>query len=138
MTTADGEVEYEREERSDQAIPADVAADTSYALQQVTTTGTGTNANTIGRPVAGKTGTATSDDGHVRSSWFVGYTPQLATAVMYVRGNGNEPLDGFLDTFYGGQHPALTWQAIMSRATAGTEVVPFPPPANLTQTAEGN
>ena len=83
--------------------------------------GTGTNANTIGRPVAGKTGTATDDDGHVRSSWFVGYTPQLVTAVMYSRGNGNEPLDGYLDTFYGGEHPARTWAAVMQRALEGED-----------------
>ena len=63
--------------RPTQAISEDVAADTSYALQQVTAVGTGTNANVIGRPIAGKTGTATTDAGNVRSSWFVGYTPQL-------------------------------------------------------------
>jgi membrane peptidoglycan carboxypeptidase len=121
-----------------QAISEDIAADTSYALQQVTKYGTGTNANTIGRPVAGKTGTATTDAGHVRSSWFVGYTPQLVTAVMYSRGNGNEPLDGYLDTFYGGEHPALTWAAVMRRALEGEDILEFPPAANLEQTVAGH
>ena len=32
----------------------------------------------------------------VSSAWFVGYTPQLATAVMYVRGKGHGQLDGWL------------------------------------------
>ena len=37
----------------------------SYALQQVVAAGTGTNAHALGRPAAGKTGTATNDDGDV-------------------------------------------------------------------------
>jgi membrane peptidoglycan carboxypeptidase len=138
VESPDGAVQFKHRVRTTEAVSEDVAADTSYALQQVAAAGTGINARLADRPVAGKTGTATSEAGHVRSSWFVGYTPQLSTAVMYVRGNGNEPLDGFLDTFFGGQHPALTWRAIMSRALAGTEVIQFPPPANLEQTAEGH
>ena len=138
VKTADGEVEYSHSEKTEQVISEDVAADASYALQQVTTSGTGTNANTIGRPVAGKTGTATDDEGNVRSSWFVGYTPQLATAVMYSRGNGNEPLDGFLPTFYGGEYPARTWAATMERALEGQDILEFPEPAFLEQTVEGH
>ncbi len=138
VKTADGETQYNHSEKTTQAISEDVAADASYALQQVTEVGTGTNANTIGRPTAGKTGTATDDEGRVRSSWFVGYTPQLVTAVMYSRGNGNEPLDDFLPTFYGGEYPARTWAAVMSRALEGQEILEFPEPAFLEQTAEGH
>ena len=39
------------------------------------------------------------------SSWFVGYTPQVATAVMYVRGKGNEALNGYLPTYFGADYP---------------------------------
>jgi len=45
-------------------------------LQDVIAYGTGTNAN-IGRPAAGKTGTTSS----FRDAWFVGFTPDLVTAV---------------------------------------------------------
>ena len=38
-------------------------------------TGSGTEALALDRPAAGKTGTATNDDGEVSSSWFVGYHP---------------------------------------------------------------
>ena len=48
------------------------------------------------RPAAGKTGTATNGNDEVSSAWFAGYTPQLSTAVMYVRGKGNEQLEGWL------------------------------------------
>jgi membrane peptidoglycan carboxypeptidase len=133
-----GGSEYKHKAKTRQAISEDVAADTSYALQRVATNGTGTNANVIGRPVAGKTGTATNDDGDVRSSWYVGYTPQLSTAVMYTRGNGNQPLNGFLPTFYGGEYPARTWAAIMGAALEGQEILSFPPPADIEQTAAGN
>ena len=138
VRTADGDTQYSHAKKTTQAISEDVAADASYALQQVTTSGTGTNANTIGRPVAGKTGTATDDKGNVRSSWFVGYTPQLATAVMYSRGNGNEPLDDYLPTFYGGEYPARTWAAVTERALEGEEILEFPEPAFLEQTVEGH
>ncbi|MDR7362306.1 transglycosylase domain-containing protein [Nocardioides marmoribigeumensis] len=138
VKTLDGSRPYKHNVRTTAAISEDVAADTSYALQQVAIAGTGQNANVIGRPIAGKTGTATTDGGHVRSSWFVGYTPQLATAVMYVRGNGNQPLDGFLSSFFGADYPARTWAAVMGKALEGEEEIPFPPPANLEQTAEGH
>ncbi len=138
VTSADDEELYTRTTDERQAISRDVARDTSYALQQVAEVGTGTNANVIGRPIAAKTGTATDDDGNVRSSWFVGYTPQLSTAVMYVRGNGNAPLNDFLVPFFGGEYPAKTWAAVMSRAMEGEEVVEFPPPAELEQTVEGH
>ena len=42
------------------------------------------------RPPARPAPRPTTTD-EVSSAWFVGYTPQLATAVMYVRGDGNEP-----------------------------------------------
>src|SRR3954451_11234278 len=138
VKTKHGDVRYQHHIKTNQAISKDVAADTSYALQQVTVSGTGTNANVIGRPVAGKTGTATDDLGHVRSSWFVGYTPQLVTAVMYSRGNGNEPLDGYLDTYFGGEHPARTWAAVMQRALYGDPILDFPSPAYLDQPVEGH
>ena len=134
----DGETDYKHKVKTEEVLTQDVAADTSYALQTVTTSGTGVNANVIGRPIAGKTGTATNDDGDVRSSWFVGYTPQLSTAVMYTRGNGNQPLNDFLPTFYGGEYPARTWAAIMGPALEGAEILSFPPPALIDQTAEGN
>ena len=138
VKSTQGGQDYKHEVKTTQAISEEVAADTSFALQETARVGTGTNANTIDRPVAGKTGTATTDGGHVRSSWFVGYTPQLVTAVMYSRGNGNEPLDGYLDTFYGGEHPARTWANVMRYALEGEEVLDFPPAANLEQTAEGH
>jgi membrane peptidoglycan carboxypeptidase len=128
---SNGEVLYTAPRKTDRAIPEDIAADTSYALQQVVKGGTGQAALALGRPAAGKTGTATKTGGDVISSWFVGYTPQVATAVMYVRGDGRKSLEGYLTPFYGATYPARTWTAIMKSVMDGMEVEDFPPPANV-------
>ncbi len=93
---ADGKSLYQHEVITEEAITEDEASDVSYAMQQVVKTGSGTAALNLGRPAAGKTGTATKTGGAVSSSWFAGFTPQLSTAVMYVRGVGNGQLDGWL------------------------------------------
>ena len=126
--------------RPTQAISEEVAADTSYALQQVTAVGTGTNAN-VDRP-AGRRQDRHRDRRRAATCGRRGSsaTPRSSsTAVMYSRGNGNEPLDGYLDTFYGGEHPARTWagghERGRSRARRSSS---SPTPANLEQTAEGH
>jgi len=127
----DGETLYEHEAAAgERAVSEDIAADTSYALQQVVESGSGEEAvgNVFDRPAAGKTGTATNDAGDVTSAWFTGYTPQLATSVVYVRGKGNGALDGWLPEFYGGTYPARTWTAVMTRAMEGEEIEEFPEP----------
>ncbi|WP_134765826.1 transglycosylase domain-containing protein [Nocardioides sp. 1609] len=132
-----GDVLYEHKVTGDRAISADIASDVSYAMQQVTEAGSGTRANLDdGRPIAGKTGTATKDGGAVSSSWFVGFTPQLSTAVMMVRGVGNGQLDDWVpasddgvDGYFGGNYPARTWKAIMERDLEGVDPEDFPEPA---------
>ena len=113
------------------ALDPDVDADVSYAMQQVVEEGTGQAALELGRPAAGKTGTATNDKDQVSSAWFVGFTPQISTAVMYVRGDGDDQLDGWLPTYFGAAYPARTWTAIMQQVTEGMDVEEFPPPANV-------
>jgi membrane peptidoglycan carboxypeptidase len=135
VESKDGEVLYDHSVSDKQAIDeaqgSDIAADVSYALQQVVQSGTGTAALGINRPAAGKTGTATNSLDQVDSAWFTGYTPQLSTSVMYVRGKGNEQLDGWLPSYFGGDYPADTWTAVMNRDMEGVEVQDFPPPANV-------
>lgn len=136
----DGSTVYEYEPDPEQVVDAeygeDITADVTYAMQQVVESGSGTAALELDRPAAGKTGTSTNDDGDVVSSWFAGFTPQVSTAVVYVRGKGVEQLAGWLpdddgtgDGYFGGTYPAQTWTAIMQRELEGVEEVEFPEPA---------
>jgi penicillin-binding protein 1A len=79
-------------------------------LQGVITSGTGTAAN-YGCPAAGKTGTSEN----LANAWFVGYTPQLSTAVWVGYAQGNIPMaSGF-----GGILAAPIWHDYMLPASNG-------------------
>jgi 1A family penicillin-binding protein len=93
------------------------AASLTSTLQAVVNNGTGKSAQ-IGRPAAGKTGTTSSE----RDVWFVGYVPQLATAVWIGKDN-YRPL-GYGVT--GGVHAAPIWRNFMSQALDNTPVEYFP------------
>ena len=112
-----GETLYEWKPSTRRAVDEDIAADTSYVMQQIVQNGTGPGGrSTLGRPAAGKTGTATGgEEEYVSSSWFAGYTPQMATAVMYVRGDGDDRIDEWLPSYFGAVYPAQTWTGIMQR-----------------------
>jgi penicillin-binding protein 1A len=101
-----------------------VSAGTAYLmtsmLEDVIAYGTGTNAN-IGRPAAGKTGT-TSD---FRDAWFVGYTPDLVTAVWL----GNDDYSRMYES-YGGNIPARIWARYMRAALKGVPPHDFPVPTD--------
>jgi membrane peptidoglycan carboxypeptidase len=126
---------------------ADVLTQT---LTHVVTSGTAAGSVEIGRPAAGKTGTAQNNV----SSWFAGYVPQLTTVVWMgypiekgpdgQRGTGDDfvPRMGFCSDVTlcrpvhgievtGGSFPAQIWDAYMELATAGMEVVPFAIPSDL-------
>ncbi len=95
-------------------LPPDIAQTVQQMLTGVVQSGTGTQAAINGVLVAGKTGT-TSNYG---DAWFVGWTPQLTTAVwvgfptklvsMGTLYNG-QPVEG-------GTYPAIIWHAFMVQA----------------------
>jgi penicillin-binding protein 1A len=102
----------------DNRFPAEtevVSAGTAYImtslLEGVITEGTGYPNADIGRPAAGKTGTTSS----FRDAWFVGYTPDLVTAVWL----GNDDYTRMNES-YGGNIPARTWARFMRAALANT------------------
>ncbi|MEV7965388.1 transglycosylase domain-containing protein [Sphaerisporangium sp. NPDC088356] len=104
------------------AFSEQTAADATYAMQQVVEGGTGTAARLYDRPVAGKTGTSDSSS----SVWFVGYTPQLSTAVnMFRDDNKTVSVPGY-GALFGGSLPAQVWRAFMSEAMSGRPVKDFP------------
>jgi penicillin-binding protein 1A len=110
-------------------LDSEQAATITSLLQSVVREGTGTRAALPDRPVAGKTGT-TENYG---DAWFVGYTPQLVTAVWVGYPKGFRPMltefDGKPVT--GGTYPALIWRTFTKSALAALGEVPeaFPEPA---------
>ena len=119
----------------------------SETLTHVVEGGTATAAN-IGRPVAGKTGTAVN----YKDAWFAGYIPQLTTVVWegypIVNKKGGEqvqplmqacsdtelckPVHGYTVTGGGTPvSPAVIWAAFMREAVADFDVLPFPVPTSL-------
>lgn len=94
-------------------------------LEEVISRGTGGNAY-IGRPSAGKTGT--TDDEH--DAWFVGYTPDLSTAVWI--GDDASTNAGYT----GGTIPAAIWRDYMYEAESGYTVKNFEIPASVRSSME--
>ncbi len=97
-------------------------ASLTNVLQGVINGGTGKAAQ-IGRPAAGKTGTTSSE----RDVWFVGYTPQLSTAV-WIGNDNNRPLGGGAT---GGQYAAPIWRNFMLKALKNEPVQSFPAPSKF-------
>jgi penicillin-binding protein 1A len=106
------------------ALDAEVVRTETSMLRQVITRGTGTKA-AIGRPAAGKTGTA--ENWH--DAWFCGYTPQLATAVWMGHPAGQIPMYNVGGVrVVGGTYPAQIWSSFMKKALDGVPVKDFPAP----------
>ena len=81
VVTADGRLLYQREADEERVLVAPwVAAEMTDLLQSAVLTGTGRAAQ-IGRPVAGKTGTTTSN----KDGWFIGFSSGLTTGVWMGR-----------------------------------------------------
>ncbi|MEM1426328.1 MAG: penicillin-binding protein, partial [Cyanobacteria bacterium P01_H01_bin.130] len=77
----------------------------------------------LGRPAAGKTGTTDAE----RDVWFVGYVPQLSTAVWV--GNDNYSRIGAGAT--GGTLAVPVWRSFMQRALKGVPSQDFSPPSQF-------
>ncbi|HEV2811563.1 MAG TPA: penicillin-binding transpeptidase domain-containing protein, partial [Acidimicrobiales bacterium] len=109
-----------------QAISAATAHQVTGVLEGVVSGGTATRARFADRrPAAGKTGTTSE----YSDAWFVGYVPQLATAVWMGSPEGNlEMTDVGGIRVTGGSYPARIWQAFMGPALEGQEAIGFPEP----------
>jgi membrane peptidoglycan carboxypeptidase len=111
-----------------------VADWTTEVLKAPIERGTAFGVVKLDRVAAGKTGTI---DAHT-NAWFVGYTPQLSTAVWIGHRDSNTrtlymPGEGEV---FGAGPPARTWNAYMNEALKGMPVVPFTPPAPLPAPAD--
>lgn len=104
--------------------PTDAALATK-AMVGVVQHGTATEARSIGRPVAGKSGTANDET----AGSFVGFTPNIVTAFAIWNPDANgspqviKPFHGYLG---GSDYPVHLFTRYMRQAVAGTPVAKFP------------
>ena len=97
-----------------QVMPPEVAATIHELLSGVVTHGTGQAAQIPGVDVVGKTGT-TNNEG---DAWFVGWTPQITTAVWVGFPNKLIPMTSIYNggPATGGTFPAQIWRSFTEQA----------------------
>jgi membrane peptidoglycan carboxypeptidase len=126
---ADGNIIVDNTHPAGTRVLSDAVADNvTDVLTGIPTRGTGRRAQ-IGRPVAGKTGTAQE----YRAAWFVGYTPQYATAVWMGYSDAQRSLRGIngVGAVTGGSHPAIAFSQYMTAVHTNLPVMEFAEPGPL-------
>src|SRR4051794_11982067 len=139
VETQQRDIVYRAHKKTERVFDADVMADTTYAMTKVldcSFQGTACGKTLAGRPAAGKTGTNGEVSGN-KDAWFIGFTPQLSTAVWYGNHDRHAQVTHNGLPLYGGDLPAAAWQEMMNAALEGAPVLPFPPPAHV-GSAQGN
>jgi penicillin-binding protein 1A len=127
VTDATGRELYRAEPQSRQAVNPAVSWIVTQILRKVMLEGTGVAAN-IGRPAAGKTGTAQQ----WRDAWFVGYIPQLTAGVWvgFPQAQISMVPPRTRIRVTGGSFPAAIWRAFMLQVTRGMPVRNFEKPVS--------
>ncbi|MES2159373.1 MAG: PBP1A family penicillin-binding protein [Pseudomonadota bacterium] len=116
VTTADGRLLYEHEDDTSRVLVAPwVAAGMTDLMQTAVSTGTGKAAQ-IGRPVAGKTGTTSSN----KDGWFLGFSSGITTGVWMGRDDARA-----VGVLQGGRAPARAFADYMKVAVAKRPVEQF-------------
>jgi penicillin-binding protein 1A len=120
-----GNVLYENKLNPQRILETNNVAIAISLMRGVVNEGTGTPAQLPGRPVAGKTGTTDKE----RDLWFIGYIPQVVTAV-WLGNDDNRPTGNASST------AAYAWGRFMSQAVKDMPVQQFPVPDYAKQKAE--
>ena len=125
VTTASGREIFRAASKPEEVLNPSVAWVTTQILRKVIIDGPGVAAN-IGRPAAGKTGTAQQ----WRDAWFAGYIPQLTAAVWvgFPKRQASMVPPRTRTRVTGGSFPAQIWNAFMTKATKGMPVEQFEKP----------
>ncbi|MET9957179.1 transglycosylase domain-containing protein [Streptomyces sp. NPDC006339] len=132
-----GKEKYKHESKPKRVFSTAIASNVTDVLKDVVKDGTGKKAALDDREAAGKTGTT---DGN-NSAWFVGYTPQLSTAIDMYRfdddaTNTKRKFESMFGTgaqpkIHGSSFPSQIWHDYMTEALKGTEPKSFPEPEEL-------
>ena len=101
-----------------EVLSPQIAAQMNALLEGVITDGTGAAASSLGRPLAGKTGT--TDD--FTDAWFIGYTPDLVVGVWV----GFDTKKSLGSRESGAAAALPIWQSFMEEALRDVPPAPFP------------
>ncbi|HJS40777.1 MAG TPA: PBP1A family penicillin-binding protein [Sphingomicrobium sp.] len=116
VVTQDGRLLYQHDRSEGRVLVAPwVAAGMTDLLQSAVLSGTGRAAN-IGRPVAGKTGTTSSN----KDGWFVGFSSGITTGIWMGRDDAKA-----VPGLQGGTAPARAFADFMRAAVASRPVEQF-------------
>ena len=134
ITDASGTVIYEHEVEPERVLSRSIGSVVVSTLEKVISQGTGRRAD-IGRPQAGKTGTATDHT----DVWFAGFVPQLTTTVWIGYPDRPLPMERFtiwndvegteqsVKRAFGGTVAAPVWAQFMEYATSDLPAIDFDP-----------
>ena len=125
---------YEHQAVNTQVLAPDAAARATSILEGVLVSGTARRSALDGRAAAGKTGTQDNNT----NAWFVGFTPELTTAVWVGHPDRYLPMNDIpefsavgVPRVQGGTFPAAIWKATMDASLRGVPASAFPtPPPN--------
>jgi penicillin-binding protein 1A len=126
-----GRVIYQHRSQPRRVVDETTARYVTQVLETNVRSGTGTRARIAsGQPAGGKTGTTDN----ATDLWFVGYTPQLSTAVWMGVPVGSVPLERRFSGAFGGRFPAATWGRYYSLLMEGQPIVDFLEPVTTART----
>ncbi len=116
-----GKVLYETPTNGKRILEPEVARSETQMLTQVLKNGTAGGLS-IGRPAAGKTGTTD----HNQDAWFIGYTPEITTAVWMGDPTAETPMTNVGGrSVFGATYPAEIWAAYMKSALGNSPPTDF-------------
>ncbi|BAY30289.1 1A family penicillin-binding protein [Nostoc carneum NIES-2107] len=122
VTDSSGNVLLDNTPKPQLVLDPWASAATLDVMQSVVNEGTGRGA-AIGRPVAGKTGTTSSE----KDIWFIGTVPQLSTAIWVGRDDNRQ----LAHSATGGGTVAPVWRDFMQKALKDVPVQRFQPPSKF-------
>jgi len=118
-----GQVLEHRELAPQQVVSKETAYVVTNMMEDVIQRGTARRAKSLGRPIAGKTGTTNE----FTDAWFIGFAPNLVAGV-WVGFDDNRPLG---DREAGGSAALPIWMTFMQESLSGYPVTPFSIPDNI-------
>ncbi len=130
ITARSGAVVYQHYDSGTRVLSAQSAYLLTDLMRTVVTSGTGTRLNSVGVPVAGKTGTVNMTGGGNRDAWMSAYTADLSTCV-WMGYDEPDSAHRLPNSVSGGTNPASLARNFLKAWYAGRSKPQFAKPGGL-------